>query len=183
MKREQLEHLLRASANVLRDKGGADSGAELVVIGSQSILGQFPDAPAELIRSMEADLYPLHNPEMADEIDGAIGEGSPFHDHYGFYAQGVGPETAVLPAGWQRRLIEVKSPATSPGVGLCLEVHDLAISKYIAGRSKDLEFTQELARHGMTNKDVLLERLAATEVDESRRALAHQRISLQHRRR
>ena len=152
MTREQLEHLLRASATILRDKGEAYPGGELVVIGSQSILGQFPNAPPELTRSMEADLYPLHDPAMADDIDGAIGEGSPFHDHYGFYAQGVGPETAVLPKGWQQRLVVVKSPATSPGVGLCLEVHDLAISKYVAARPKDLEFTKELARHSMTKQ-------------------------------
>ncbi|HLQ01322.1 MAG TPA: hypothetical protein VK143_03380 [Burkholderiales bacterium] len=46
--------------------------------------------------------------------------------------------------------------------GLCLEVHDLAISKYAAGREKDLEFTRELARHRMTDKKTLLKRLAAT---------------------
>jgi len=33
-------------------------------------------------------------------IDGAIGEGSEFHATKGFYAQGVGPGTAVLPDGW-----------------------------------------------------------------------------------
>ena len=31
---------------------------------------------------------------LADKIDGAIGEGSQFHQTYGYYAQGVGPETA-----------------------------------------------------------------------------------------
>ena len=38
---EQLEHLLRASAEIAQDE-------EIVVIGSQAILGQFPDAPAPL---------------------------------------------------------------------------------------------------------------------------------------
>jgi hypothetical protein len=178
--REQLEHLLRASANVLRDRRKTILGSELVVIGSQSILGQFPDAPPELTRSMEADLYPLHEPGRADEIDGAIGEGSSFHESFGIYAQGVGPETAVLPEGWQQRLVAIKTPATSPAVGLCLEVHDLAVSKYIAGRPKDLDFTQQLARHGMTEKSVLLQRLDATKVDEVRRKLVLQRIKLQH---
>ena len=49
--------------------------------------------------------------------------------------------------------------------GLCLEVHDLAISKYMAGLEKHLEFTRELARHGMTEKKTLLTRLAATRLD------------------
>jgi hypothetical protein len=175
--REQLEHLLRASANVLRHKGAAGAD-ELVVIGSQSILGEFPDAPPELCRSMEADIYPLRQPALADEIDGAIGEGSQFHERFGIYAQGVGPETAVLPAGCQQRLVVVNTPATSPAIGFCLEVHDLAVSKYIAGRPKDLEFTRELARQKMTTKPNLMERLAATEVDDVRRALAVQRIKL-----
>jgi hypothetical protein len=177
--REQLEHLLRASANVLRGNGAAVSGNEFVIIGSQSILGQFPDAPPALTRSMEADIYPLHEPGLADEIDGAIGEGSPFHESFGIYAQGVGPETAVLPQGWQQRLVIVQTPATDPAIGLCLEVHDLAVSKYIAGRQKDLEFTRELARHCMTKKSVLVQRLAATKVDDARRELALQRIRLQ----
>jgi len=29
-------------------------------------------------------------------------------------------------------------------VGLCLDPHDLAIAKYVAGREKDLEFNREL---------------------------------------
>lgn len=181
MTREQLEHLLRASANVLRDKGAAGASTELVIIGSQSILGQFPDAPPELTRSMEADIYPLHEPALADEIDGAIGEGSPFHEQFGIYAQGVGPETAILPEGWQQRLVLVQTPATSPAIGLCLEVHDLAVSKYIAGRPKDLEFNRELMRHGMTEKNVLVERLAATKVDDARSLLALQRIKFHFR--
>ena len=35
--------------------------------------------------------------------------------------------------------------------GLCLEPHDLAISKYAAGREKDLVFTRELARRGLVS--------------------------------
>ena len=48
------------------------------LIGSQAILGQFPDAPSELLVSREADVYPRMHPERAELIDGSIGEGSPF---------------------------------------------------------------------------------------------------------
>lgn len=116
MTRDQLEHLLRASAGVLRDRGVATSG-ELVVIGSQAILGQFPSAPLQLLRSMEADIYPYHAPEFADIIDGAIGEGSAFHDTFGYYAQGVGPETAVLPGvdSARRHLVRQRIKLHFPG--------------------------------------------------------------------
>ena len=169
MRRSDLEHLIRAAGKV------AGTG-ELVIIGSQAILGQFPEAPAALLRSMEADLYPLSRPELADKVDGAIGEGSQFHQTHGYYAQGVGPDTATLPKGWQRRLVRIESPNTGGIAGLCLEAHDLAISKYVAGREKDLEFTRELARHKMTDKETLLARAAVTRLDPAVSRLVKGRI-------
>ena len=157
MRRSELEHLIRASGRIADER-------ELVIVGSQSVLGQFPEAPMALLMSMEADLYPLTHPDRADMVDSAIGEGSQFHQTYGYYAQGVGPETATLPSGWRRRLVRVENANTGGYAGLCLEVHDLAISKYVAGRPKDFEFTRELARHGMTTKSMLLERLTQTKL-------------------
>jgi hypothetical protein len=61
--------------------------------------------------------------------------------------------------------VRVENSNTGGYAGLCLEVHDLALSKYAAGREKDLEFTRELARHRMTEKKTLLKRLAATRLD------------------
>src|SRR5690242_12182470 len=135
MQRSELEHLIRAAGSIADD-------TEIVIIGSQSILGQFPDAPAKLLVSAEADMFPLNRPELADLIDGSIGEGSPFHELFGYYAQGVSERTATLPAGWRSRLVRISTPNTRGIVGLCLEVNDLAVSKYIAGREKDLEFTR-----------------------------------------
>jgi hypothetical protein len=147
-----------------------------VVIGSQSILAQFPDAPAEVLVSIEADMYPPDRPELADLVDGAIGEGSQFHEQFGYYAQGVGPDTAMLPESWQRRLVSIKNENTAGVEALCLEVHDLAISKYVAGREKDLVFTLALARHRLTRKATLRSRLAETRLDAARRKLATARI-------
>ena len=169
MKRSELEHLIRAAGSIADD-------AEIVVIGSQSILGQFPDAPSALLVSAEADLFPLHRPELADLIDGSIGEGSPFHELYGYYAQGVGERTAVLPKGWRDRLVRIENPNTRGVAGLCLEVHDLAISKHVAGREKDLQFTRELARHGMTDGRTLVRRLKETDVPMESRKLIEARI-------
>jgi hypothetical protein len=162
MLRSELEHIIRASGDVAQDD-------EIVIIGSQSILGQFPDAPMRLLVSMEADVYPNHKPELADRVDGAIGEGSSFHELHGYYAQGVGPETAVLPSGWKDRVVVVKNENTNGIAGLCLEVHDLAISKFVAGRYKDLEFIQELIRHEMIRKNALLTRLTETDLQDAER--------------
>lgn len=162
MTRSELEHIIRASGAIADDN-------ELIIIGSQSILAQFPEAPVALRVSMETDLYPKNKPELADLIDGSIGEGSFFHEQFGYYAQGVGPKTAVLPAGWKRRLARIDNENTNGVAGLCLDVHDLAISKYVACRPKDLEFTRELARQGMTERKILGQRLEQTKLSSASR--------------
>jgi hypothetical protein len=104
MTRAQLAHVLRAAANDTRE-------SRILVIGSQAILGSFDEAalPTVATRSIEADLvfYKSANPsELADQVDGAIGELSPFHDLNNYYAQGVDLTTPVLPSGWERRVVE-----------------------------------------------------------------------------
>ncbi len=170
MRRSELEHVIRASGDIAEDN-------EIVVIGSQSILGQFPDAPIRLLASMETDVYPRNKPELANKIDSAIGEGSLFHEHNGYYAQGVGPETAVLPDGWQDRLIEVNNENTNGISGLCLEVHDLTISKLVAARAKDLEFVQELIQQKMVKQNTLISRLADTQLNESEQERINSRVA------
>lgn len=59
MPRSELEHLIRAAGAIADDD-------QIIVIGSQSVLGPFPDAPVALRVSMEADLYPRNRPERAD---------------------------------------------------------------------------------------------------------------------
>jgi len=160
MTRAQLEHVIRAAATIADDP-------EIVVIDSQAILGQFPAAPAELLTSVEAGVYPRRRPERADLIDGSIGELSPFHQTFGYYAHGVGEETAVLPDGWQARLVPV---AAGEAVGLCLEVHDLVLSKYAGGRAKDREFARVALRNRLVDPKTLLERLPAMPLAFERRA-------------
>jgi len=169
MQRPQLEHIIRAAAGIT----GAD---RFVIIGSQAILGQFPNAPDELLASIEADVFSLRDPSDADLIDGSIGEGSPFHQTFGYYAHGVSQETAVLPAEWKDRLIAVRNENTGGGTGLCLEVHDLAVSKLVAGREKDLEFIRALLRNRLATAEVIEKRLATTLLDEELRATCLMRL-------
>jgi hypothetical protein len=130
MNRTQLEHIIRAASRISDD-------AEIVVIGSQAIHAQEMKLPPIAYISEEADVYPRNYPERADDIDFAIGELSSFHETHGYYAHGVSPKTAVLPAGWEQRLIRLSSPNTDGAVGLCSDVHDLVLSKYAAGREKE----------------------------------------------
>lgn len=156
MNRKQFEHVIAAAANILAED-------EFVVIGSQAVLGAVSAAPESMLISMEADVYPVKEPERAIEVDGAMGDGSMFHRQFGYYAHGVGPETAKVPKGWPDRLVpvEVQPRPGSPRrpVAYCLEIHDLVLSKLAAGRGRDIEYAQEARAHGLVNLDTMRGRL------------------------
>ena len=140
MNRTQLEHIIRAASRISGDK-------EIIVIGSQSIHAMAEQLPAIAFQSAEADVYPRNYPDKADLIDGSIGELSDFHLHNGYHAQGVSPTTAILPAGWEDRLVPLMNENTDGACGLCLNVHDLALSKYAANREKDRLFNRALVAY------------------------------------
>jgi hypothetical protein len=151
VRRTELEHVIRAAADVAGDN-------ELVIVGSQAILGQFPDAPESMLVSREADIYPKNHPERADEIDGSLGDGSYFDSSFGYYAHAVGPETAKAPTGWEGRLVPVQSENTGNAIGWCLEVHDLVLSKCAASRDRDWDFAKEALRHNLVDPEELQRR-------------------------
>jgi hypothetical protein len=151
MQRSQLEHLIRVAAEITNQY-------EFVVVGSQSIVGALAAPPPECLLSMEADIYPLHAPELADLIDGAIGELSPFHEHVGYCAQGVSPCTDVLPLDWEERLVRLQSAGTNGRVAYCFDPLDLFVSKACAAREKDGEFDRALLRTGVVDVEEAVRR-------------------------
>jgi hypothetical protein len=155
MKWEQLAHVLRASAAITQD-------TSFVVIGSQAVLLSHPNAPDELLLSNELDLYPALHPERADLIDGAIGQLSMFHDTFGYHADGVSPETAKMPADWEQfsRLHYIGELTI-----VVPDLHDLAVSKCVAGRDKDAHWVTALLRHKMIELPRFLERLRALDAN------------------
>lgn len=159
MTREELEHIIRASGNITDQY-------EFVIIGSQSILGSVRNPEEVFMVSMEADIYPLRAPELADKIDGVIGEGSRFHRTFGYYAQGVGPDTATLPKDWMQRVHRVQNRNTEDRVGYCLDVLDLFLAKAVAGREKDREFCMALFEHGYVAPAQVLELVPTMPIDD-----------------
>lgn len=166
MRREQLEHVIAAAANLTAED-------EFVVIGSQAILGTHPEAPAEMLLSMEADIYPVRAPEKSTRIDGNLGDGSQFHATYGYYAHGIGPETATAPTGWRDRLIRVDIPprvlSDRRPIAYFLEPHDLVLSKCAAGRDRDWDYARAAVANGLVSIDELLARLPLLPVEAQRR--------------
>ena len=113
--------MLRAASQIVDDP-------EIVVLGSQAILGSFreDELPEEVVVSMEADLAFSDDVDgsKSDSVDGAIGEGSPFHEMYSYYAQGVTISTAVLAAGWEQRAVAYERADALPSHAVCIEPHD-----------------------------------------------------------
>jgi len=156
----------------LRASKGITGETEFIVIGSQAILGSFPDAPRELRKSIEADLYPRFKPDLAEKIEGALGRYSQFDTTFGYHADGVGPDTARLPPGWESRLVRLSNENTGGAVGWCLEPHDLAFSKLSARREKDLSFVSALLRFKMIRESRLRELIESIEDPASRESMA-----------
>ena len=155
MTSEQLRHILRASA-------GRTEETEFIVIGSQALLASHPDAPKVLVKSMEGDTYPKYAPEKSILIDGAIGEATQFHKEFGYYAHGVDPDTATLPKDWEKRLVHFPVNDSRGSMAYCLEKHDIAFSKLVAGREKDFEYVKNLLKYGLVNRGKI-QRLIAEE--------------------
>jgi len=158
MKKQQLDHVLRAAGRITGEK-------QFVIIGSQSLHGKYPDLPDDIVRSAEVDLIASKTPDRTEWLN-AIGVHSPFHENFGYYADPVDEKTATLPKGWKRRLVNLPPGETEGVRGLCLEPHDLAIAKYVARREKDLAFTRELARRGIVARERLVALLNQTPVTD-----------------
>ena len=169
MTRTQLEHVIRAAGAIAETDG-------LIVIGSQAILASCPEAPPELVASREVDLYPADNPAKADLIDGSIGEGSLFDEEFSYYAHGVGPETAKLPSGWRARAVALRTPHTRGVTAFCLHPADLAVSKLLAGRDKDMAYVAGLLRHGLVTASAV--RAVFGELEPGLLRLAEGRLAL-----
>lgn len=159
MKKSQLEHILRAASRIVEEN-------EFIIIGSQSLHGKYPDIADTILVSREADLM-VKKDVAKTEFLNAIGMDSPFHEEFGYYADPVDPNTAVLPKNWRNRLVHLK--LEQPDLkAYCLEPHDLAIAKLAAGRDKDQVFICALLKMNFLNPETLAQRLKETRVPAER---------------
>ncbi|MDR1088485.1 MAG: hypothetical protein LBL23_04365 [Coriobacteriales bacterium] len=169
MNNTEIEHIIRACV-------GITGREEVVVIGSQAILASFDVSrlPADATVSIEADVLFFNDEDqrLADLIDGAIGELSQFHETFGIYAQGVDETIAILPPGWQDRLVRLSNRNTGGGAGLCLDPYDLCAAKLFALREKDIRYVKSLLDSGIIERKVLIERITSTPDHEQKKRTA-----------
>jgi hypothetical protein len=184
MRRDQLEHAIRTACQII-------GRHEVIVVGSQSILGTFREdqLPADATMSVEIDILPIaddnsETERLADLIEGVAGEFSPFEELHGFSIDGVDLSTSALPTGWRSRLVKVQNANTaSPDgepqyTGWCLDKEDLCVAKLCAFREKDQNFVAALMRSALVERETILCRLTA--VDERYRRAAELAASWLH---
>lgn len=169
MRRDQLEHAIRAACQITNQ-------SEVIVIGSQAILGTYPEyeLPHLATRSLEVDILPITDDndvtiELADLIVGAAGELSPFEELHGFSIDGVDLTTAALPENWRDRLVKVQNANTAAPsghpqfIGWCLDKEDLCVAKLCAFRPKDRDFVDALLQEQLVDLAVIADRLTTVD--------------------
>jgi hypothetical protein len=165
MRRDQLEHAIRTACQII-------GRPEVIVVGSQSILGTFreEELPPAATMSVEVDILPIadgndETARLADLIEGVAGEFSPFENLHGFSIDGVDLQTSALPDGWRDRLVKVQNANTAAPIGepqfmgWCLDKEDLCVAKLCALREKDRNFVAALLGAGLVDSDVISARL------------------------
>ena len=172
MNKAEVAHVVRAACAVAGVKQALIIGSQAAhaTATSDSIPGDF---------SGEVDMAFFNDPDnaAADLVDGSIGEGSLFHERFGYYRQGVSERTAHLPQGWRDGLAPYEDSGTDGCVAYCLEIHDLWLSTAWAGREKDASFCDTMAEQGLVDPDVLRDRLPQMPgLSEDRRQLTIVRI-------
>ena len=181
MRRDQLEHAIRTACQIIEQP-------EVIVVGSQAILGTYDESelPAAATMSIEVDILPIadsndETARLADLIEGVAGEFSPFEELHGFSIDGVDLETAVLPDGWRDRLVKVQNANTAAPTGeplftgWCLDKEDLSVAKLIALREKDRNFVAALLDASLVDRDLIATRLSTVSAEHpaaTERALA-----------
>jgi hypothetical protein len=165
MRRDQLEHAIRTACQIIE-------APEVIIVGSQSILGTYREdqLPATATMSAEVDVLPIADTNektarLADLIEGVAGELSAFEHLHGYSIDGVDMDTSALPEGWRDRLVRLQNANTAAPsgetqfTGWCLNKEDLCVAKLCALREKDQNFVAALLDAALVDAYVIDERL------------------------
>ena len=185
MQADELRDLARRAANVTGYRA-------ILVLGSQAVHGALPDADPPSITTMseEADLAVVNDlsGDTPHQIEAHFGMGSPYHRHFGVYADGISLTEVNLPVGWEGRVRteEVHDRNDDNPVSLLFpEIHDLCASKLTVavtggfGRRSDRDFVAALIEAGLVDTELLSQRIeqlpntVTNQVKRAARTIAH----------
>lgn len=146
LRRDDIDHILRAAASITNHR-------RFVVIGTGAVIIAARHIPAAMMLTPEIDLYAdgLADPEpVSDLIDATIGHGSMFHRTFHYYGDGVSPNTAIMPVDWRVRATEY-TPSDGSATAICPSADDIAIAKLSAWRDKDRDWLRDAVQSGIVN--------------------------------
>lgn len=129
-----------------------------IIVGSQAV-HLVTEFPPEIVRqSIECDFLIIGGKsEIRAAINKNLGVFSRFQIEHGFYADALGLATVVLPTGWQNRLQSIEDENGNV-IAKVAEIHDVAVSKLIAGREKDFLFLKDLLLSDVISMEFFTER-------------------------
>jgi len=118
--------------------------------------------PADMSITQEIDIYAPYAADIesiSQMIDTNIGQGSRFHDEFGYYGDGVSPTTAKMPRDWETRAVEYRG-AGCPDVAVTVpEENDVALAKLAAWRDKDQDWLTRGVNYGVLSLKTMISRL------------------------
>ncbi len=156
MRREKIEHILRAAGRVTNRK-------RFVLIGSAAVVAWREVVPVEMAISRDIDLFAYDVADVeqvSEQLDGSLGQASQFDQTFGYYCDGVGSQTAIMPVDWEGRAKEFTSDDTEGVVALVPEPNDIALSKLCAWRPKDIEWLRVALSNFVVDAGSMRSRLA-----------------------
>ncbi|MBO0903942.1 DUF6036 family nucleotidyltransferase [Jiella sonneratiae] len=160
-----MDHILRAAAEITGHKLFVLVGSAAVAVGRKNV-------PATMMITPEIDIYAPgaeDSEAISDLIESNIGRDSAFHKTHGYFADGVSPQTATMPLGWETRTTEYEGSGC-PGVLVIVpDVNDIALAKLVAWREKDRGWLTEGARYSLLSLQIMADRLhLMPEADQDR---------------
>jgi hypothetical protein len=164
----QLFHVLRSAAAITK-------ASELTVFGTAAAIPWLKGREPELWISMEVDID-AGTDELNTEIDGVLGELSPFHETHGIYAQGVSIEAFIAPPKWRGRSKVITEPETGARVRVPRPV-DLVVAKLVRGDAKDWEFAEYAVRNFAIDPDAVARGLGEVATAHPRYAASAEKAS------
>jgi Nucleotidyltransferase of unknown function (DUF6036) len=156
MKIGSINHILRSAAAITNHR-------TFVIVGSAAVIARLRgNIPGPMTLSDEVDIYAFDAPnveELSDLIDGSIGQDSSFHSTFGYYADGVSPETSKMPSNWTERASKYESSESPNVLAIVPEENDIALAKLVAWREKDIRWLKDGVAAGVLSTTKMSARL------------------------
>jgi hypothetical protein len=149
----------------------------ILVIGSQAIHAHHANPPIDaVVESREVDLVPQPYADYSKWFYYAherLGNDSEFDLKHGRYVDMVKDTVPKLPSGWEERAIErtLHLPDGRVVTAIYPELHDLIVTKLLAGRAQDEAFLRGVLKIADVSERTLRERMASVNLPLERESM------------